>query len=455
LRKLTPMQIYMLLPKTNCGECGFPTCLAFAFNVASGKANVFACPYLSDEAKRKLSEALAPPIKLVTIGVGSEAVKIGGERVIHRHEDKFYNPTAIAFAISDLLSEEELRKQIAAIENTKLERLEEILKPDLIALKGSSENPERFAKAVETILETTSLPIILCSFNPKVMEEGLKLCGSKRPLIYAATKDNLESMAKLAIEYDCPLAIYEPGRLESLAELVKKARNMGVKDLVLDVGFNDLRETLEKLVLLRHLAIGEEKREYGYPTITFPSLATTESDALADFWEVTVATSFMIRYASIIVLNSIKPWRILPLLILRQGIFRDPRIHPRVKPGLYAIGNVNEHSPCLVTSNYALTYFTVKSDIEASKVPSYLLVVDTGGLSVASAFAGGKFTAEKIAEAIEEHKIKEKVKHRTIIIPGLTAKISGKLEELTNWKVIVGPRDSSELRVFLRKISTT
>ncbi|RLG74830.1 MAG: acetyl-CoA decarbonylase/synthase complex subunit gamma [Thermoprotei archaeon] len=455
MRKLTPMQIYMLLPKTNCGECGFPTCLAFAFNVASGKANVFACPYLSDEAKRKLSEALAPPIKLVTIGVGSEAVKIGGERVIHRHEDKFYNPTAIAFAISDLLSEEELRKQIAAIENTKLERLEEILKPDLIALKGSSENPERFAKAVETILETTSLPIILCSFNPKVMEEGLKLCGSKRPLIYAATKDNLESMAKLAIEYDCPLAIYEPGRLESLAELVKKARNMGVKDLVLDVGFNDLRETLEKLVLLRHLAIGEEKREYGYPTITFPSLATTESDALADFWEVTVATSFMIRYASIIVLNSIKPWRILPLLILRQGIFRDPRIHPRVKPGLYAIGNVNEHSPCLVTSNYALTYFTVKSDIEASKVPSYLLVVDTGGLSVASAFAGGKFTAEKIAEAIEEHKIKEKVKHRTIIIPGLTAKISGKLEELTNWKVIVGPRDSSELRVFLRKISTT
>jgi len=449
------MQIYMLLPKTNCGECGFPTCLAFAFNVASGKANVFACPYLSDEAKRKLSEALAPPIKLVTIGVGSEAIKIGGERVIHRHEDKFYNPTAIAFAISDLLSEEELRKQIAAIENTKLERLEEILKPDLIALKGSSENPERFAKAVETILETTSLPIILCSFNPKVMEEGLKLCGSKRPLIYAATKDNLESMAKLAIEYDCPLAIYEPGRLESLAELVKKARNMGVKDLVLDVGFNDLRQTLEKLVLLRHLAIGEEKREYGYPTITFPSLATTESDALADFWEVTVATSFMIRYASIIVLNSIKPWRILPLLILRQGIFRDPRIHPRVKPGLYAIGNVNEHSPCLVTSNYALTYFTVKSDIEASKVPSYLLVVDTGGLSVASAFAGGKFTAEKIAEAIEEHKIKEKVKHRTIIIPGLTAKISGKLEELTNWKVIVGPRDSSELRVFLRKISTT
>lgn len=455
MRKLTPMQIYMLLPKTNCGECGFPTCLAFAFNVASGKANVFACPYLSDEAKRKLSEALAPPIKLVTIGVGSEAVKIGGERVIHRHEDKFYNPTAIAFAISDLLSEEELRKQIAAIENTKLERLEEILKPDLIALKGSSENPERFAKAVETILETTSLPIILCSFNPKVMEEGLKLCGSKRPLIYAATKDNLESMAKLAIEYDCPLAIYEPGRLESLAELVKKARNMGVKDLVLDVGFNDLRETLEKLVLLRHLAIGEGKREYGYPTITFPSLATTESDALADFWEVTVATSFMIRYASIIVLNSIKPWRILPLLILRQGIFRDPRIHPRVKPGLYAIGNVNEHSPCLVTSNYALTYFTVKSDIEASKVPSYLLVVDTGGLSVASAFAGGKFTAEKIAEAIEEYKVKEKVKHRTIIIPGLTAKISGKLEELTNWKVIVGPRDSSELRVFLRKISTT
>ncbi len=455
MRKLTPMQIYMLLPKTNCGECGFPTCLAFAFNVASGKANVFACPYLSDEAKRKLSEALAPPIKLVTIGVGSEAIKIGGERVIHRHEDKFYNPTAIAFAISDLLSEEELRKQIAAIENTKLERLEEILKPDLIALKGSSENPERFAKAVETILETTSLPIILCSFNPKVMEEGLKLCGSKRPLIYAATKDNLESMAKLAIEYDCPLAIYEPGRLESLAELVKKARNMGVKDLVLDVGFNDLRETLEKLVLLRHLAIGEEKREYGYPTITFPSLATTESDALADFWEVTVATSFMIRYASIIVLNSIKPWRILPLLILRQGIFRDPRIHPRVKPGLYAIGNVNEHSPCLVTSNYALTYFTVKSDIEASKVPSYLLVVDTGGLSVASAFAGGKFTAEKIAEAIEEYKVKEKVKHRTMIIPGLTAKISGKLEELTNWKVIVGPRDSSELRVFLRKISTT
>ena len=455
MAKLTPMQIYMLLPKTNCGECGFPTCLAFAFNVASGKANVFACPYLSEEAKRKLSEALAPPIKLVTIGVGENAVKIGGERVLHRHEDKFYNPTAIAFALSDMLSKEELEKRIAAIEDTKFERLEEILKPDLIAIKASSNDPERFAYAVKVASENTSLPIILCSFNPRVIEKALKICGSKRPLIYAATRENLDSMAKLAIEYECPLGLYEPKDLELLAELVKKANNMGVKDLVLDVGFKDLRETLEKLVLLRRLAIEGKKKEYGYPTIVFPSLSVNETDNLADFWEITVASSLMIRYASIIVLNSFKPWRILPLLILRQGIFRDPRIHPKVKPGLYTIGNVNEYSPCLVTSNYALTYFTVKSDIEASKIPSYLLVVDTGGLSVASAFAGGKFTAEKIAEAMKEYRVEGKVKHRTIIIPGLAAKISGKLEELTGWNVIVGPRDSSELRVFLRKISTT
>ena len=451
MRTLTPMQIYMLLPKTNCGKCGFPTCLSFAFNVASGKANVFACPYLSEEAKRKLSEALAPPIKLVTIGVGDAAVKVGGEKVMHRHEDKFYNPTAIAFAVSDTLGDEELKEQVKAIENTRFERLEEVLKPDLIALKGTSGDSEHFAQATKVIVENTSLPLILCSFNPEVIESSLKICGSKRPLIYAANKDNLEVMAELAVKYKCPLTIYEPRNLDALPELVKKARDVGVEDIVLDVGFKDLKETLRKLVTIRRLAIEEGAREYGYPTIAFPSLAVSKSDPLADFWEVTVTASLLVRYASIVVLNSTKPWRILPLLVLRQGIFRDPRIHPRVKPGLYAIGNVNENSPCLVTSNYALTYFTVKSDIEASKVPSYLLVVDTEGLSVASSVAGGKFTAEKIAEAIKEYKVEEKVKHRTIIIPGLAARISGKLEELTNWKVIVGPKDSSELRTFLRK----
>jgi len=452
MRTLAPMQIYMLLPKTNCGECGFPTCLSFAFNVASGKANVFACPYLSEEAKRKLGEALAPPIKLVTIGVSEAAVKVGGEKVVHRHEDKFYSPTAIAFAISDTLSDEELKEQVKTIENTRFERLEEILKPDLIALKGASGDSERFAQATKVIVENTSLPLILCSFNTEAIESSLKICGSKRPLIYAANKDNLEVMAELAVEYKCPLTIYEPKNLDSLAELVKKAKDVGVEDIVLDVGFRDLKETLRKLVTIRRLAIEERAREYGYPTIAFPGLAVFKSDSLADFWEVTVAASLLIRYASIVVLNGTRPWRILPLLVLRQGIFRDPRIHPRVKPGLYAIGNVSENSPCLVTSNYALTYFTVKSDIEASKVPSYLLVIDTEGLSVASSVAGGKFTAEKIAEAIEEYKVKEKVKHRTIIIPGLAARISGKLEELTNWKVIVGPKDSSELRTFLRKI---
>lgn len=451
MKTLSPMQIYMILPKKNCGECGYPTCLSFAFNVASGKADVFTCPYLSERAKRKLREALAPPIKLVEIGVGNSVVKVGGERVMHRHEDKFYSPTAIACALSDTLSEEKMKEKVNAIESIRFERLEEVLKPDLIALKATSDDPEHFKKSVEILMEIASLPLILCSFNPEIIESGLKACSSRRPLIYAANRDNLESMAKLAVEYKCPLVIYESRSLESLAELVKKAKDLGVENIILDVGFRDLNETLKRLILIRRLAIEKKAREYGYPTISFPCLAI-ESEPLADFWEITVASSLLLRYASIIVLNGNKPWRLLPLLILRQGIFRDPKIHPRVKPGLYAIGKVDENSPCLVTSNYALTYFTVKSDIESSGVPSYLLVIDTEGLSVASALAGGRFTAKKIAEAIKEFKVEEKVKHKTIIIPGLAARISGKLEELSKWKVIVGPRDSSELKVFLRKI---
>ena len=91
---LTGMQIFKLLPKTNCKECGVPTCLAFAMNLASGKAELGSCPYVSEEAQEQLAEASAPPIRPVEIGLGVRKATAGGETVLYRHEKTFFNPTS-------------------------------------------------------------------------------------------------------------------------------------------------------------------------------------------------------------------------------------------------------------------------------------------------------------------------------------------------------------------------
>lgn len=431
---LTALEIYKHLPKKNCGECGVPTCLAFAMQLAGLKAQLDKCPYVNQQAKEFLAGASAPPIKLVKIGIGENEIAIGDEVVLFRHDKTFYHQTAFSLLLEDSLPKEEIEKRVEEVNNLKIERVGQILKMQCIALKSSTK--ENFINAINTIQEKTNIPLILISDNPEIIEEGLKLCSRNKPLVYCANSTNYEKMSKLAKDFKCPLTV-KAENLEELVVLVEKIKALGVDDLVLDFGNKGLGDTLINLTIIRRSAIKKSFRQLGYPTIIF-----AEDEIKASL--------SILKYGSIVVLNDISRAKMLPLMVLRQNIYTDPQKPIQVKPGIYEILKPNENSPLMFTTNFSLTYFTVSGDIENSKVPSWLMVVDSEGLSVLTAFAAGKLTAELIAKNLDETGIKQKIKHTKIIIPGMVARMSGKLKELTSWEVIVGPRESSGLPVFLR-----
>jgi len=123
-----------------------------------------------------------------------------------------------------------------------------------------------------------------------------------------------------------------------------------------------------------------------------------------------------------------------------------------MKEGIYEIGNPDENAPVFITTNFALTYFIVSGEIEASRVPSYLLVMDTEGLSVLTAWAAGKFVGDAMGMFIKKSGIGEKVGKKRIIIPGLVAAVSGDLEEElgSDWEVAIGPREAAHIAAFIK-----
>lgn len=437
----TAIEIYKFLPKKNCGECGVPTCLAFSMLLANQKTELSKCPYVSEEAKRTLEESAAPPIRLVKIGVGDNVVEVGDETELFRHEKAFFHPTAYGLIINDSLSEKEFLSRLEEAEKTCFERVGQLLALNMVAVKNSSGDPERFVEAVKLAMKS-SLALVLMSFNPEAMGEALKICSNRKPLIYAANNQNFDEMCRLAKEHSCPLVIHEPSNLENLAEIAKKARDKGLEDIVLDFGSKPLKETHETLTMLRRLAIKKKFRPLGFPVIL-----VAENDEYA-IEKAIIGTA---KYASIILLDDVSKEFIVPLFTLRQNIYTDPRVPLQVKPELYPIGSPDENSPLLFTTNFSLTYFTVLSDIEKSKIPVWLQVVDTEGLSVLTAFAAGKLTPDSVVAALEKTNAKSKVKRNEIIIPGAVARMSGKLEEISGMKVVVGPRESSALPKFLRE----
>ncbi len=438
---LTALDIYKKLPQTNCGKCGFPTCLAFAMQLANKKASIDACPDVSDEAKELLESSAAPPIKLVKVGSGDREIEMGDEVVMHRHEKTFYHPVAYALMVDD--DSPDIESRVQATEEMKFERVGEEMQLDMIAIRSKSDDPAKFSSAVSAVKGKTSVPLVLVSQNPAVMEEGLKVCGSDRPLIHAATKDNYEKMAELAKANNCPLAVLEDSGLEELAELSKKVKEAGVEDIVLDLGKKPLGRLFQELTLVRRLAIKKLFRPLGYPVIMFAG-----GEGASEGLEAAIGT---VKYASIVVMKEADRAIMYPLLTLRQNIYTDPQKPIQVKPGIYELNGPAEDSPVLITTNFSLTYFTVAGDIETSKVPSYLLVADSEGLSVMTAFAADKFTADTATELIESCGIADKVNHKKIIIPGQVARMSGKLNENSGWEVVVGPRDSSGLPKYLRE----
>jgi acetyl-CoA decarbonylase/synthase complex subunit gamma len=446
---LTGIQIFKLLPKTNCKECGLPTCLAFAMNLASGKAELDSCPYVSDEAREQLAEASAPPIRQVAIGAGVRALKTGGETVMFRHEKTFYNPTGMAALVPSAIDPEVLEKKLKEWNALQYERVGLTLRPELVALKDANGDSSSFVTLAKKIAEESEFNLILMSDKVDTLKAAVEVTGFKKPLLYAATKDNLDDMGNLAKNSGLPLAVRAEG-LENLIPLTEKLTGMGLKDLVLDSGSREPKKVFEDQVIIRRAALKAGSRSLGFPTITFPCEMASNLDV-----ETMLGSMLIAKYPGIMVLSDFRGDSLFPLLLERLNIFTDPQRPMTVTQGIYEIGEPNENSPVLVTTNFSLTYFIVSGEIEGSRVSSWLLIMDTEGLSVMTAWAAGKFSGDAVGMFVKKSSIADKVAHKKIIIPGYAAAISGEMEEeLPDWEVLIGPRDASLIPKFLKEIAS-
>lgn len=439
---LTGLEIFKLLPKTNCGKCGSPTCLAFAMRMASKKAELTECPDISQQAKDAIGAAGAPPIRLVTIGIGDDKLEIGNETVLFRHEQKFHHPAGIAIEVESSLPDGELKQKVDKINSLKFERVAQLIKVNMVAIKDSTNDPAKFENAVKVVSSSTTLPVILISNNEDSIAKALSICKDKKPLVYGATKDNFEKMVKLAKESACPLAV--KGSLDEISDLTGKIGSAGVQDLVLAPDTDtELLCLMTDLVHMRRLALKKNFRAFGFPVIVNAS-----SDN--PYEELAKASAYMCKYASIIIMKNTLAEEMLSLLTLRQNIYTDPQKPIQVEAKVYEVGNVTPNSPVLVTTNFSLTYFTVEGEVESSRIPSYIVSVDTEGTSVLTAWAADKFNAEKITDAIKKFDVASKVSHKKLIIPGGVSVLSGKLQEESGWEVLVGPREASGITQFLK-----
>lgn len=468
---LTGIEIFKLLPKTNCKKCGFPTCLAFAMKVAQGQAQIEQCPDVSEEIKAKLKEASTPPIRGFEFGSETERIKIGEETVLFRHEKKFFNPTVLAFEIKDttlchsetaLAGEESLLDDVL---NSSIERVGQILKIDAVFLKNESGSAEVFKKALDKInAKAPHLPLIFGITDPEIASSVLENFKRGRPILYAATEDNFSEMAEVAKKYNVPLAVSARG-IEKILALTEALKAKGVEDLIIDTKPESAGELLRDNTIIRRAALKKGVRALGYPIITFASLPsraeeiakpqalamTLQGTSSENFYETLIASVGILKYSSIVVLSSIPKWKNLVLFTLKQNIYSDPQVPMQVKEDIYRVGEPDAQSPLIITTNFALTYFLVKGEIENSKIPAWLAIMDCDGLSVLTAWAAGKFSASKIAQFIKERGIEEKLNHRELIIPGYVAMLKGAIEDkLPGWKVVVGTKEASGIPAFLR-----
>jgi acetyl-CoA decarbonylase/synthase complex subunit gamma len=445
---LTGIQIFKLLPKTNCKECGVPTCLAFAMNLASGKAELDSCPYVSDEAREQLAEASAPPIRPVAVGAGVRAFKTGGETVMFRHEKTFYNPTGMAAMVNSDMDSKALDKKLKEWNALQYERVGVNLRPELVALKDVNGDKATFAGAAKKIAKESEFGLVLMSDNVEAIKAGIEASAFKKPLLYAATNENADDMGNLAKEKGLPLAV-KAESVENLIALSDKLTGMGLKDLVLDSGSREPKQVFQDQVVIRRAALRAGNRSLGFPTITFPCEMAANLDM-----ETVVAAMLIAKYAGIVVLSDFRGDSLFPLLLERLNIFTDPQRPMTVTKGIYEIGGPDKDSPVLVTSNFSLTYFIVSGEIEGSRVPSWLLIMDTEGLSVMTAWAAGKFSGDAVGMFVKKCGIADKIAHKKIIIPGYAAAISGEIEEeLPDWEVMIGPRDGSLIPKFLKDMA--
>ncbi len=441
---LSGVEIFKLLPKTNCKKCGFPTCLAFAMKLAQRQTTLDKCPDVSEEAKKILGEASAPPVRPITFGSGDKAVKMGEETVLFRHEKKFVNPNAFVLEIKDTEDDSTVDAKINDVLTSEINRVGQLLRVDGICITNESGDVAKFQALAEKVAsKAPEVPVIVATENPDAAEAALKHFSGKGAILYGVTEGNADKMVEIAKANKATVGAKADG-LDALSALTEKIKSLGVEDIVIDSGARKASEILEHNTYIRRAAIKKNFKPLGYPIITFAQ----RDDSL---FEALVAGLGVCKYSSIVVLSSAEKWKNLALFTLRQNIYTDPQVPMQVEQKIYKIGDPTPESPLLITTNFSLTYFIVSGEIENSKVPAWLAVMDCEGLSVLTAWAAGKFTGSKIANFIKESGIENEIKHRELIIPGYVAILSGAIEEkLEGWKVTVGPREANGLPAFLR-----
>lgn len=452
---LSGLDIYKLLPggqkpphpKANCKECGFPTCLAFAMKLAAKQAELSACKYVSPEAAARLSDAAAPPIRLITLSANGHKLEVGNETVLHRHEKTFYHPPGLFVRVNDGDGLEQVRAVAEQVSQYAVDYVGMPLSLDGLAVAYTSGDPEQYAEAVAAVCQAGKKMLILMAQDVAALRAGLAAAAGRTPLIYAATADNWQALAEVAKAAKAPLAVRAPdGDLEALANLTAQLVKSGVEDLVLDPGARSFSDSLLALTAIRRLALKQNLRSLGYPVITFPGEGVNSACQ-----EAALAGQHIAKYGGFIVLDHFTPATAYALLVLRTNIYTDPQKPIQVEPGLYPIHNPGPDAPLMVTTNFSITYFSVRNELESSGRPGWLLVADAEGMSVLTAWAAGKFDAVRIAKAVKESGAAGKVSHRRLIIPGHVAVLMGELEEeLPGWTIHVGPREAVDLPTYLK-----
>jgi len=438
------LDIYKLLPKTNCRKCGLATCLAFAMQLAKKTLPIEKCPYISAESKAILEEQALPPIKLVTLGSDDSKLELGNETVMFRHEEKFRNPAGLGFIIEDNLSDIDIRKRIEKINQLKFERVGQLLEVNLVAIKQNTD-AKRFMETTRLVLSNTVLPVMLMSNDLIALRQAAAIAKSRRPLLYCATKDNFSQIAPIAKEFQLPLVVVAQD-IDTLAQLSKELNSLGVHDLILDTGTKSVTDKIWDLTQLRRQALKKSNRPLGYPSLAI----VDKNDSYEEAME---ATGYIAKYAGIVLIKGVDSWEVLAILTFRQNIYTDPQKPLQIEPKLYPVGGATEKSPVLITTNFSLSYYTVLGEVEASKIPSYILSVDTEGMSVLTAWAAEKFNAESITKSLDKFGVKDAVSHKNLIIPGYVAVLSGDLEEQSGFKVIVGPKEAAGIPAFLKNLN--
>ncbi|MCJ7543556.1 MAG: acetyl-CoA decarbonylase/synthase complex subunit gamma [Phycisphaerae bacterium] len=442
---LTGLDIYKRLPKENCRECGVPTCLAFAMKVAAGQAGLSECPRLSEEARAELSEASAPPQRLVKIGPEQKLIEVGQETVLFRHDEKFYHPTAVALRVSDDQDPEAIRRACSAFRSLQFPRVGEILQADMIALVNESDSPQKMSAAAEIVSKELGVPMVLMSRRGESLAAAATgpLAGA-RPVLYCPPEisaGDWAALADLAQKTAAPLCV--AGELNTVAERVEALGAKGAKNVLISPGDVAPSAALAFLTRSRRAALNKKYRPLGCPVLAIAAGADKVAAALD-------ACAYVCKYAAVIVSDAWEPYLLLPILTIRQNIYTDPQKPVQVEAKLYEIGEVAQTSPLLVTTNFSLSYYAVESEVEASRIPCRILAVDTEGTSVLTSWASDKFNPKTITAALKSAGAEGKVKHHRLVIPGLVAVMAAPLGEESGWEVLVGPKEASGIGPFLK-----